>query len=77
MTPVRHYPHRRPFLTLVDKQGDTYLRVRQATEIGYTDCPVRGCADLSYPDSTLRRARTIGGGISPMRSPVVTSFMSS
>ena len=68
MNAVRHYPHRRPFLTLVDKQGDTYLRVRQATEVGYTDCPVRGCADLSYPDSTLRRARTIGGGIA-MLSP--------
>lgn len=62
MAEVRHYPHRRPFLTLVDREGETFLRVRQATERGYTDCPVFGCADLAYPDSTLRRARTIGGG---------------
>lgn len=75
MAEVRHYPHRCPFLTLVDKGGQTYLRVRQATEQGYTDCPVMGCADLAYPDSTLRRARTIGGGILPTHSPVATSFM--
>ena len=68
MAEVRHYPHRRPFLTIVDKDGETYLRVRQATERGYTDCPVLGCADLAYPDSTLRRARTIGGGAFDQRA---------
>ena len=58
----RQYPHRRPFLQIVDRAGQTFLRVRQATERGYTDCPVWGCADLSYPESLLRRARTIDGG---------------
>ncbi len=52
----------RPFLQLVDADGETFLRVRQATEQGYTDCPVRGCVDLAYPTSQLRRARTVGGG---------------
>ena len=52
----------RPFLQLVDINGDTFLRIRQATEQGYTDCPVFGAADLSYPTSALRRSRTVGGG---------------
>lgn len=52
----------RPFTDWVDRNGTTFLRVRQATEQGYTDCPVWGCVDLAYPNSQLRRARTIGGG---------------
>lgn len=52
----------RPFLQLVDVDGETFLRIRQATEQGYTDCPVFGAADLSYPTSALRRSRTVGGG---------------
>jgi hypothetical protein len=52
----------RPFMQMVDVEGETFLRVRQATEQGYTDCPVYGCIDLAYPTSQLRRARTIGGG---------------
>lgn len=52
----------RPFTEWVDTDGDTFLRVRQATERGYTDCPVWGCVDLAYPNSQLRRARTVGGG---------------
>ena len=52
----------RPFMQMVDVEGETFLRVRQATEQGYTDCPVCGCVDLAYPTSTLRRARTIEGG---------------
>ncbi len=52
----------RPFLQLVDREGDTYLRIRQATEVGYTDCPCPEVADLSYPTSALRRSRTVGGG---------------
>ena len=51
----------RPFLQLVDVKGETFLRIRQATEQGYTDCPVFGAADLSYPTSALRRSRTVGG----------------
>ena len=52
----------RPFLQLVNVNGETFLRIRQATEQGYTDCPVFGAADLSYPTSALRRSRTVGGG---------------
>lgn len=52
-----------PFLQWVDCEGATFLRVRQATEQGYTDCQVWGCVDLAYPNSQLRRARTVGGGI--------------
>ena len=59
----RIYPtSNRPFLEIVDINGETFLRIRQATEQGYTDCPVFGAADLSYPTSALRRSRTIGGG---------------
>lgn len=52
-----------PFLSIVDVHGSTFLRLRQATEQGYTDCPVRGVCDISYPESALSRARTIGGKI--------------
>lgn len=52
----------RPFLLLVDRDGETFLRIRQATELGYTDCPCPGAADLSYPSSALRRSRTVGNG---------------
>ncbi len=52
----------RPFMQWVDADGKTFLRVRQATEQGYTDCPVWGCVDLAYPGSQLRRARTVDGG---------------
>lgn len=50
----------RPFLQLVDVDGETFLRIRQATEQGYTDCPCPGAADISYPSSALRRSRTVG-----------------
>lgn len=52
----------RPFLQLVNRDGETFLRIRQATELGYTDCPCPGVADLSYPSSALRRSRTVGRG---------------
>lgn len=58
----------RPFIQMVDVDGETFLRVRQATEQGYTDCPVFGCCDLAYPSSTLRRSRTVGGGQTCERS---------
>ena len=32
----------RPFLQLVDVNGETFLRIRQATEQGYTDCREHG-----------------------------------
>ena len=52
----------RPFLQLVDVDGVTFLRIRQATELGYTDCPVFCAADINYPTSALRRSRTVGRG---------------
>ncbi len=51
-----------PFMQIVDVRGCTFLRVRQATEQGFVDCPVFGVCDISYPLSALRRARTVGGG---------------
>ena len=35
----------RPFLQLVDREGATFLRIRQATELGFTDYPCSGAAD--------------------------------
>lgn len=51
-----------PFLQVVDVAGETKLRVRQATELGYAEIPVGGCADLAYENSALRRSRAVGGG---------------
>ena len=62
-TLYRIWEHRNtPFLQIVDISGSTFLRIRQANEEGYTDCPVFGVCDISYPTCTLRRARTGGGG---------------
>ena len=63
-TLYRIYDTSRPFLQIVNEAetGDTFLRIRQATEQGYTDCPVLGVCDLAYPTSAIRRSRTIGGG---------------
>lgn len=58
----RLYEHRVPFLSLAEKGEEVVLRVRQATEKGYAEVPVGGCADLAYPDSAIRRSRTVGGG---------------
>ena len=56
-----HDGNSRPFAQMVDVDGKTYLRVRQTTELGYVDCPVGGCCGLSYPNSTSKRGRVIGG----------------
>ena len=61
-TRYRKYPHRIPFMQMVDVDGETYLRLRQATELGYTDVPVGGVGDIAYPTSLIRRSRTVGGG---------------
>jgi hypothetical protein len=52
----------RPFITFADRNGQTVMQVKQATEIGYAECLVGGCVDLAYPNSQVRRGRTIGGG---------------
>ena len=59
----RIYPTDRPFLQMVGDSatGDTFLRLRQATELGYTDCPVGGVCDIAYPTSAIRRSRTVMG----------------
>ena len=54
---AKHYKHDRPFLNV---RGNV-LEVRQATEVGYIECPPSGLFDASYPNSTLRRARVVGG----------------
>lgn len=56
----------RPFIEIVNEEGTTMLRVRQATRQGYADCILNGAIDLSYPQSRTRRGRVIGGVISPI-----------
>lgn len=38
------------------------IRVKQATKQGWIECCNGGVADLSYPNSKLRRGRVQGGG---------------
>ena len=38
------------------------IKIKQATKKGYIECPVGGCFDSSYPNSTLRRGRVQEGG---------------
>ena len=38
------------------------VKIRQATKTGYIECPIGGVADMSYPDSDLRRGRVQGNG---------------
>lgn len=52
----------RPFMQMVDEEGETFLRVRQATEQGYTDCPVYGCVDLAYPHKPTAPCKDNRGG---------------
>lgn len=61
-TRYRIFDSDRPFIEFVDVGGETRIRVRQATELGYAEVSVGGCVDLAYPASMLRRARTIAGG---------------
>lgn len=39
----------RPFLEIVDIEGKTFLRIRQATEQGYTDLPCSRCSRFKLP----------------------------
>lgn len=43
------------------KQSKVTLRIPQATDKGYIECPVWGVFDWSYPKSQLRRGRVQGG----------------
>ncbi len=40
------------------KLNDEYIKIRQATQLGYALCIVGGVADLSFPTSQTRRGRT-------------------
>lgn len=62
MSKDKPHPHRRPFLTTAIVHGQLVLRIRQATALGYAEATAGTTFDLSYPSSTLRRARTIAGG---------------
>lgn len=53
----------RPLLKIVNEEGTTMLRVRQATQQGYADCILNGAIDLNYPQSRTRRGRVIGRAI--------------
>ena len=44
------------------RHSNVTLRIPQATEKGYIECPVWGCFDGSYPNSQLRRGRVQEGG---------------
>lgn len=53
--------HRRQLIFENDK-----VAIKQATKQEYNECEVRGCTDLSYPDSKTRRGRVQdNGNISP------------
>jgi len=45
------------FITLVAKDKETYLRVKEATKIGFVDIANNQAVDLSYPTSKTRRGR--------------------
>ena len=45
------------FTTIVHRDNETYLRVREATKIGFVDMANNEGVDLSYPTSKTRRGR--------------------
>ncbi len=45
------------FTTLVTKDRETFLRVKEATKIGFVDIANNEAVDLSYPTSETRRGR--------------------
>jgi len=47
------------FTTLVFKNNSTYLRVKEATKIGFVDISNGNAVDLSYPKSKTRRGRSM------------------
>lgn len=52
-------------------ESKDYIRVKQATKQGYILCENGGVADLSYPNSKLRRGRVQKGGKPVPLSPQV------
>jgi site-specific DNA-cytosine methylase len=47
------------FTTVIFKDNETFLRVKEATKIGFVDIANGKCVDLSYPKSKTRRGRSI------------------
>jgi len=47
------------FTTLITKDEETFLRVREATKIGFVDIGNNQGVDLSYPTSKTRRGRAM------------------
>ena len=47
------------FTTLITKDKETYLRVKEATAIGFVDIGNNEAVDLSYPTSETRRGRAM------------------
>jgi DNA (cytosine-5)-methyltransferase 3A len=47
------------FTTLIFKDKQTFLRVKEATSIGFVDISNNEAVDLSYPDSKTRRGRSM------------------
>jgi DNA (cytosine-5)-methyltransferase 3A len=45
------------FTTIIAKDKQTYLRVKEATKIGFVDVAENEAIDLSYPESETRRGR--------------------
>jgi DNA (cytosine-5)-methyltransferase 3A len=44
---------------LIFKDSETFLRVKEATKIGFVDIASNECVDLSYPTSKTRRGRSM------------------
>jgi site-specific DNA-cytosine methylase len=47
------------FTTVIFKDNETFLRVKEATKIGFVDIANGKCVDLSYPKSKTRRGRSM------------------
>jgi DNA (cytosine-5)-methyltransferase 3A len=47
------------FTTLIHKNKETFLRVKEATSIGFVDIGNNQAVDLSYPTSKTRRGRSM------------------
>lgn len=48
------------FTTVIFKDNETFLRVKEATKIGFVDIANGKAVDLSYPKSKTRRGRSMG-----------------
>jgi DNA-cytosine methyltransferase len=56
---MAHRFFNKAFCTLVTKDKETYLRVKEATTIGFVDIGDNEAVDLSYPTSETRRGRSM------------------